>query len=206
MYNSGEGFILTLHLNYILFYSYVCSSYKQCLYWYVCAYCSGVFNWYVFASYNGVYIVMFVNLIQYNCCSYLILVTFSYVSPMYGLFFHFIFIKFTFVLIWLWILYLWLLQYVCVIHTILSLVALHLGDIVMHISCLLIVVTLFPSLLTYIHNSGLICFVWISCHMHWSTYLCSCFLNILYIYFHYNFLTFVTQTLWLQTLTLQTLY
>ena len=153
MYNSGEGFILTLHLNYILFYSYVCSSYKQCLYWYVCAYCSGVFNWYVFASYNGVYIVMFVNLVQYNCCSYFILVTFSYVSPMYGLFFHFIFIKFTFVLIWLWILYLWLLQYVCVIHTILSLVALHLGDIVMHISCLLIVVTLFPSLLTYIRNS-----------------------------------------------------
>ena len=120
--------------------------------------------WYVCASYNSVYIVMFVHLIQYNCWLYFILGILSHVSTMYGLFFNCIFVKFTFVLICLWMLYIWLLWYVCVLHTICSLVALHLGNLVMHISCILFVVPLSPSLLTYIPNSGFthLCLNWLS--------------------------------------------
>ena len=42
---------------------------------------------------------MFVHLIQYNCWLYFILGILSYVSSMYGLFFHCILIKLKFVLI-----------------------------------------------------------------------------------------------------------
>ena len=71
---------------------------------------------------------------------------------------------FTFALIRLWMLYLCLMWYVCVLHMIYYLVELHLGNIVMHISCLLFVMPFSPSLLTYINNSGLtyLCLNWLS--------------------------------------------
>ena len=64
-------------------------------------------------------------------------------------------VKFTFVFICLLMLYIWLLRYVCVVHMIRSLFALHLGNLVMNIYCLIFVVPLSPSSLTYIHNSVL---------------------------------------------------
>ena len=111
------------------------------MYWYVCDY------------YNGVCIVIFVCVMQSNCWLYLILGTLSYVSPVCGLFFQCIVIKFTFVLIFLWILNLCLLWYFCVLHKICSLVVLYIGNISMHISCILFVIPFSPSFLTYIHNS-----------------------------------------------------
>ena len=50
----------------------------------------------------------------------------------------------------------WLLRYVRVIHTFFSLVALHIGNLIMCILCILIVMLFLPSLLAYIHNSELI--------------------------------------------------
>ena len=47
------------------------------------------------------------------------------------------------------------LRYVCVLHKICSLAALHIGHYVKHISCILLVITFSPSSLTYIHKSGL---------------------------------------------------
>ena len=135
--------------------------FEGCLYWYVCAY------------YNGVCIVMFAHLVQYNCWLYFILGVCSYVSHMYGLFFHCIFVKFTLVLICFWMLYLWLFWYVCVLRMTCSLVALHIGDLFMHVSCILFVVLLcHPCWPTFTIVDSRI-FVWISCHMYWSTYLCS---------------------------------
>ena len=81
-----------------------------------------------FASYNGVCIYMFVYVIQSNCWLYLILVILSYISPMYGLFFHFIFITFAFLLICLWMLYMCLLRYAGVLNMLCPLVVYKLGS------------------------------------------------------------------------------
>ena len=62
--------------------------------------------WYVCSSHSGVCIVIFVYVIQSNCCLYFILGNLSYDSPMYGLVFHCIFVKFKFSLIFLLMLYL----------------------------------------------------------------------------------------------------
>ena len=94
------------------------------------------FYWYVCASYNGFYIDIIVYVIQYNCWLNFILGICSYISPIYGLLFHCVAVKFTIVLIFVLVLYLCLLQYVGVLYTILSLVALHLDKFVIHISCI----------------------------------------------------------------------
>ena len=78
-----------------------------------------------------------------------------YLSPVNGLFHHCIIFAYVFLVILLWMLYLWLLRYVCVLYTIWSLVALHLGNLVMHIFWIWIVMPFSPSLLTYSCNSGL---------------------------------------------------
>ena len=51
-------------------------------------------------------------------------------------------------------LYLCLLQYVGVLRMVLSLVVIHVGNLVVHISCILFVMPLSLFLLTYIHKSG----------------------------------------------------
>ena len=110
---------------------------------------------YVFSFYNGVCIFMFVYVIQSNCWLYLILVFFS-ISPLFmGCSTTASLLHLCVLLIFLWRLYLWLLQYVCVLHTIWSLVALHLENIVMHIYFILFVMPVLPSSLTYIHKSWL---------------------------------------------------
>ena len=110
-----------------------------------------------------------------------------YISPVYGLFHHCVIVTYVFALIFLWMIYLRKLQYFCVLHRICSLVALHIGNLVMYISCILFVVPFsHPCWPTFTIVDSHI-FVWISCHIHWSTYLCSYFLNISYIYFYYNF-------------------
>ena len=123
------------------------------------------FYWCVCASYNGVCIDMFVNLVTvyvFLCLCMLYYLIFGYnpywyfvlyIYPVHGLFLHCVILTSVLVLIFLCMLYLWSLWYVCVLHTIFSLVALHLGDISMHISCILIVMPFFPSSLTYIHIS-----------------------------------------------------
>ena len=52
-----------------------------------------------------------------------------YISPVYGLFHHYFIVTFVFVLICFWMLYIWLLWYVCVLHTIRSLVTLHIWEL-----------------------------------------------------------------------------
>ena len=106
-------------------------------------------------SYNGVCIDMFVYVVQPNFWLYLILGILTYISPMYGLFFHCIVVTFTPVLICLWMVYICLLIYVGVIHTIWYLVILHISNIIMHIYCIWFVIPLSPSSLTCINKSGL---------------------------------------------------
>ena len=126
-----------------------------CLYFYV---------WYVCASYNGFHIDMFVCLITVFLLLCLFMLynlifgstspwCFFYISLVHSLFHHCVIVKYVMVLIFLCMLYIWSLQYVFLIHTIFSLVALHLGNLVMYISCIWIVMPFSPSLLTYIHNS-----------------------------------------------------
>ena len=92
--------------------------------------------WYVLSWYTGISIVMFVYIIQSNYWLYFILVFFSYVFPMSGLSHHCIIVTYVFVLICLWMLYLCLLQYVFIIHPIWSLGVIHLGNLLMNISCI----------------------------------------------------------------------
>ena len=113
------------------------------------------FYLFVCASYNGVWIDMFVYVIQPNYWLYFILVIVSYLSLMYGLFFHCIVVTFTFALICLWMLYLCILQYVGVIHITYSVVVLNLGNIAVHISYIWFVMPFLPSSLTCTHKSGL---------------------------------------------------
>ena len=114
------------------------------------------FYWYFCASYNGVFIDIFVYVIQSNRFLYFILGIFTYIYPMYGLFFHCIFITFAHVLICLWMLYLCLLKYFGVINTIYYLVVPHLGNLVMDIYHIWFVMPLLPASFTYIHKSVLI--------------------------------------------------
>ena len=85
---------------------------------------------------------------------------FLYISPVHGLFYHLIIVTYAFVFICLWMFYPFFLQYVCVTYTIYSLFVLHLGRIVIHIYCKLLVMPLPPFLLTCIHNRGVtpLCF------------------------------------------------
>ena len=75
----------------------------------------------------------------------LILGIFFHISPVHGLFYHCIIVIHVFIL-----------TNVCVIHTLCSAVALHLGNFVMYISYILFVIALPSSLLTCIHKNGLI--------------------------------------------------
>ena len=109
--------------------------------------------WYVFASFNGVCIDMFVHtiivsLLLYMCMLYNIIVVYTsswyfsiycewVIPPLRHCYICFCVNMF-------WMLYLWLLKYVCVHHMIVSLVALHIGNIGMHISCIIFVVPLLP--------------------------------------------------------------
>ena len=79
---------------------------------------------------------MYAFVIQSNCLLYLTLGILYYISPMYGLFFHFIVVKFLFLFICLCILYIYLLQNFGVLYTILSLVVIHIGKLVMYSSCI----------------------------------------------------------------------
>ena len=119
-----------------------------------------------FASYKGVCIDMFVHLITVSvllCLSLLYNLIFGYTSSwcfvLYLLYAWFITALYhcyiCVCIIILWILYLWFLRYVLVLHTIWSLFELHLVNHVMHISCILFVISSFQYLLTYIHNIGL---------------------------------------------------
>ena len=74
-----------------------------------------------------------------------------YLSCAY-LFHHCVIFTSVIVLICLLMLRIWLRRYVCVLHTIRSLFALHLGNSVMHISCILFFIILLSSLLTFIHE------------------------------------------------------
>ena len=104
------------------------------------------------------------------------------IPPVHGLLHHCISVTCVFILI-----------YVCLLCMFWSLVALHPGNRVMHTSCILFAIPLSSSSSTYIHKSGLTYRFWISCHIHWNTYLCSKFFNISCIYFYYNFfLLFIT--------------
>ena len=114
-----------------------------CLYWCICS------------SYNVICIDILVYFIQFNCWLYLILGIFSYIYPIYGLFFHCIIITFKIVLICFWMLYLCLLLYVGVLHTLLSLVVINIGKLLIHISCIWFFIQLSPSSLTWIHKSWL---------------------------------------------------
>ena len=89
-----------------------------------------------FASYNGVCIYMFVYVIQSNCWLYFILVILSYISPMYGLLYSCFVIASAFVLIYLWRLYLCLPRYICEFYSIYSLIVIHLGELILNISCI----------------------------------------------------------------------
>ena len=111
--------------------------------------------WYVCSLYNGLCLDMFVYVIQYNCWLYFILGFLPYISPMYRLCFHCTVITFTFLLLRLLMLYLCLLRYFGALHTICSLVLLHLGKIVIHISCIWFLLPMFPSSFTCIHRSVL---------------------------------------------------
>ena len=143
IYISDEVFILPLHLNYI----------------YVCIVMFVHF-------YNGACIDMLVHLIMVYvllCICMLYNLNVGYTSywcfilyPVYGLFRHCVIVTSVFVLSCFLMLYMWLLRYFCVLHMIFSLVALHLGNIGMHSYCILFVVPLLPSSLTYIHDSVLI--------------------------------------------------
>ena len=95
-----------------------------------------ILYWYFWVSYNGVFIDIFVYVIQSNCRLYLILDFFLYIYPMFGLLFQCIVVILIFVLIFFVMLYICLLWYVGVIHTICSLVVPHIGNIVIHISCI----------------------------------------------------------------------
>ena len=119
-----------------------CTWLYMSLYWYVCAY------------YNGVCIYMFFHLITVSVLLYLCMlynIIFGYTlswyfflyPPVHGLFRHCVIVTSVFVLICLCILYLWLLIYVCVLRTIWYLVALHLGNLVMHIHFILFVMPFF---------------------------------------------------------------
>ena len=92
-----------------------------------------------------------------------------------------------FVPIFLWKLYICLLLYVFVLHTIYSLVVIHIGKRVMYIYWF--IMPLLPSLLTCIHNSGLTP-PWLNlpfiCQMHLNTYIHSCFLFNSYISFSFK--------------------
>ena len=81
-----------------------------------------------------------------------------YISPVHTLLHYCIMVTSVFLFICLWMLYLWLLRYFCVIHTICSLVALHLGHCFTHISCIELVIPFSSSSLTWIHKSGLTTF------------------------------------------------
>ena len=131
IYIYGELFILPLHLNY-----------------------------------NGICIDMFVHIITVSiflslCMLYSLIFGYTsswylcYISHAHGLFHHSVIFTSVFLLICWWILYLWLMQYVCVLHKICSLGALHLGNLIMYISCIWFVMPFLLSYLTYIHNSGL---------------------------------------------------
>ena len=78
---------------------------------------------------------------------------FSYISPIYGLFFLCIIVIFKILIIYLWMLYLSLLRYVGALHTIFYLVALHLGNLVMRIYCIWFFIPFTPSSLTWIQKS-----------------------------------------------------
>ena len=78
-----------------------------------------------------------------------------YISPAHGLLHHCAIVTSVVVLIYLWMLYLWLLRHVCVLHTMCSLVALHLGNIVMYIYGILFFIPLSSSSLTCVQKSGL---------------------------------------------------
>ena len=74
---------------------------------------------------------------------------------MYRLLNHCIVVTFTLFLLQLWMLYICLLQYVDIIHTIWSLVVLHIGKLFMSIYYIIFAITLLPSSLTCTYNSGL---------------------------------------------------
>ena len=81
-------------------------------------------------------------------------------------------------------LYLWLQRYFCVLHTIGSLVALHPGHLVTHISYILLVIPLLSSLLTWIHKSWSTscCLNWLSHSLkHISLFLVSQYLIYLFL-------------------------
>ena len=117
-------------------------------------------------DYICVCIDMFVHLITvslfYVCVCYTILLLvilhlgiLFYISTMHGLFHHCIIVTCVFILICLWMLYLWLLQYVWVPHNICSLVALHIGNRAIYISCILFFIQLSSFSLICIHRSVL---------------------------------------------------
>ena len=76
-----------------------------------------------------------------------------YISPVHMLFHHCVSFTYVFVLICLWMLYLWLLRYFSVLHKICSLVELHIGNRVMHISCELFFIPLLSFSLTCIQKN-----------------------------------------------------
>ena len=90
---------------------------------------------------------MFVYVIQSNFLVVLHLGYLFYFSPVHGLLYHSIIVASDFVFICLLMLYPCLLICVGIIYTIYSLVVIHLGNIVIHISCIWFVIPFSPSLL-----------------------------------------------------------
>ena len=128
----------------------------------ICISCPGVILP-LHLNYICVFIDMFVRLINVSvllclCMLYNIIFGYNspwfffYISPMHGLFHYCVIFTSVFVLIFLWMLYLWLLPYVCVLRMICSLLVIHMGDLVIHISCVLFIIPLSSSLLTRIHK------------------------------------------------------
>ena len=91
LHNSLPEPILYSGINYLYFLCRSNSSSSPTVYLYL--------YWYFCTEYNGVCICMFIYVIQSNCCLYFILGILSYISPMCGLFFHFIVVTFVFLLI-----------------------------------------------------------------------------------------------------------
>ena len=127
IYDSCAGLVLPLHLNHI---------------------CVGIdmFGHHITMS-ELIYLCILYNLI-FGCTS-------SWVFFLYWLLNHCVSVTSMFVLICLWILYICLLQYVWVLHKIYSLVVPYIGNIFMHIYCILFFIPLLPYSLTCIHKSGL---------------------------------------------------
>ena len=144
IYISVEGFIMQLHLNYI------------------CVFID------MFVHLRMVYVMLCLYMLYNILVGYTSSWFLFYISPVYGSFQQCV-IVISVIVFFLWMLYLYLLQYVCVLHAICSLVALNLGNLGVHIYTILFVMPFFhPSWPTF-KIVNLHIFVWIICHMHWNT-------------------------------------